>query len=135
MFEVSKILRTVDKLRQESSNFTVEQLVQESGVSLQMTSRRTFSRMLNKNRYCYLISRKKGVLNSKNHCKRLQYARKTKRVSDEFWTKEIAFYLDGVSFVYNPKAKATQPKGRVWRRKNEGLKITAKGSKELAGGR
>ena len=132
-----KILRTVDKLRQESPNFTVKQLVQESGVSLQMASRRTFSRMLNSNGYRYLISRKKGLLNKKDHSKRLQYARKMKRVSEEFWTNEVAFHLDGVSFVHkhNPKAKATQPKGRIWRRKNEGLKITAKGSKELAGGR
>ena len=132
-----KILRTVDKLRQESPTFTVKQLVQESGVSLQMASRRTFSRMLNSNGYRYLISRKKGLLNKKDLSKRLQYARKMKRVSEEFWTNEVAFYLDGVSFVHkhNPKAKATQPKGRVWRRKNEGLKITAKGSKELAGGR
>ncbi len=132
-----KILRTVDKLRQESPNFTVKQLVQESGVSPQMVSRRTFSRMLNSNGYRYLISRKKGVLNKRDHSKRLQYARKMKRVGEEFWTNEVAFYLDGVSFVHkhNPKEKATQPKGRVWRKKNEGLKITAKGSKELAGGR
>ena len=30
---------------------------------------------------------------------------------------------------------ATQPKSRVWRKKGEGLNITEKGSKELAGGR
>jgi len=35
--------------------------------------------------------------------------------SPEFWTKDVAFYLDGVSFVYktNPLSKATEPKARV----------------------
>ena len=36
---------------------------------------------------------------------------------------------------YNPFDVATQPKSRVWRKKGEGLNITAKGCKQLAGGR
>ena len=49
----------------------------------------------------------------------------------------MAFYLDGVSFVYktNPLSTATQPKARVWRLKSEGLNVTGKGSKDLAGGK
>ena len=45
-------------------------------------------------------------------------------------------YLDGVSFVhkYNAFNAPMTPKSRVWRQKCEGLKITTKGSKELAGG-
>ena len=44
---------------------------------------------------------------------------------------------DGVSFVHksNPLNTATQPKAHVWHQKSEGLAVTAKGSKDLAGGR
>ena len=54
-----------------------------------------------------------------------------------FWTDEISFYLDAVSFVhkFNPKSGAASNQSRVWRRREEGLQLTAKGSKELAGGR
>ena len=47
----------------------------------------------------------------------------------------MAFYLDAVSFVHknDPRKAAMQPKSRVWRTKGEGLSITTKGSKSLAG--
>ena len=50
---------------------------------------------------------------------------------------DVAFYLDGVSFVFksNPLSGAMAPKARVWRRKRKGLTITAKGSKDLARGK
>ena len=37
--------------------------------------------------------------------------------------------------VHNTLAGAVSPKARVWRKKSEGLQITAKGSKDLAGGK
>ena len=45
--------------------------------------------------------------------------------------------LDGVSFVYksNPYKEAVSAQGKVYRRKIEGLRVTAKGTKNLAGGR
>ena len=54
--------------------------------------------------------------------------------SPDFFTQHIAFYLDGVSFVhkYNPMNEAEKPKARIWRKKGEGLNVTAKGTKELA---
>ena len=57
--------------------------------------------------------------------------------SPDFNTNHVAFVLDGVSFVhkYNAENVARQPKARVWRRKSEGLDFTAKGSKDLPGGR
>jgi hypothetical protein len=57
--------------------------------------------------------------------------------NDDYWTKDVAFYLDGVSFVYktNPASDASKPKSKVWRRRNEGLVVTTKGSKDLAGGK
>ena len=57
--------------------------------------------------------------------------------NSEFWKHEISFYLDGVSFVhkYNPQSGAASNRARVWRKKEEGLHVTAKGCKQLAGGR
>ena len=45
--------------------------------------------------------------------------------------------MDGVSFVhkYNPQSGAASNRARVWRKKEEGLQVTAKGCKQLAGGR
>ena len=45
--------------------------------------------------------------------------------------------MDGVSFVhkYNPQSGAASNRARVWREKEEGLQVTAKGCKQLAGGR
>ena len=55
--------------------------------------------------------------------------------SPDFWSKDVASNLDGVSLIYksNPLSTAKQPKARVWRRQSEGLTVTAKGSKDLAG--
>ena len=62
-----------------------------------------------------------------------------KEFSSDVWTKKIAFYLDGVSFTHktNPADEAKAPKGRIWRKANEGLNrgCTAKGSHEGSGGR
>lgn len=46
-----------------------------------------------------------------------------KEYDGDVWEKDIAFYLDGVSFAYkrNPLYQAKAPKGRVWRKKSEGL--------------
>ena len=68
----------------------------------------------------------------------LQYAQKMqqyKKSNPNFWANEVAFYLYRVSFVYktNPVTTAMAPKARVWRRKSEGLQVTSKGSKDLAG--
>ena len=49
----------------------------------------------------------------------------------------LQFYLDGVSFVHKtrPLSDALAPRGRVWRKRSEGLQVTVKGSKSLAGGK
>ena len=59
------------------------------------------------------------------------------RENPDFWTNEVAFVLDAVSFVHkhNQKSGASGNRSRVWRRKGEGLKFTSKASKNLAGGR
>lgn len=119
---------------------TVKSLVDESGLSFDQASRRTYSRYLNRLGYSYFSARRKGILSEKDKQLRLQFARRMKREvsrNEEFWTNEISFYMDCVSFVhkYNPQSGAASNKARVWRKREEGLEITAKGSKELAGGR
>ena len=134
------LIRTLKKMRATNVNLTVKHLMRESGLTSQLASERTFSRCLNANGYYFLQARKKGLLNEKDKRQRLKYALQMKRhlsSSPNFWTEDIGFFLDGVSFVYkrNPMKSATSPKARVWRKQGEGLEITAKGSKDLAGGR
>ena len=59
------------------------------------------------------------------------------KYGESYRTKDMSFYLDGVSFIYkgNPLSDAIKPKGRIWRKKSEGLTVTTKGSKDLAGGK
>ena len=134
------LLRTLNRMRTTNVNFTVKQLVKESGFTFQLACERTFSRCLNENGYYFLQARKKGMLNEKDKTQRFKYAKQMKRQlsnNPNFWKEEIAFYLDGVSFIYkrNPLNNSASPKARVWRKQGEGLQITAKGSKDLAGGR
>ena len=90
-------------------------MVKESGCSFQQTHRRTFPRFLNKKGDDYLIARRKGILSEKDHRIRLQYARKMRRKlsgNADFFKHDIAFYLDGVSFVLkqNPVQAAAETK-------------------------
>ena len=131
--------RNLLKLRRQGLAYTVRRLVSYSGLSLENASIRSYSRCLNEMGFWFLQSRKKGLLKESDKKERLHYARKMERWERDnprFWTKEVAFYLDGVSLVYktNPMSAAMTPKARVWRRKSEGLHITSKGSKDLAGG-
>ena len=137
---VRSMIRNLKQLRAKNVNFTVKQLVEESGLNFTGACQRTFSRRLNEKGYYFLQSRKKGLLTEKDKKARLAYARRMKRLQAEdceYWKNSVAFYLDGVSFIhkFNPMSAATAPKAKVWRKKGEGLEITAKGTKDLAGGR
>ena len=85
-------------------------------------------------------ARKKGFLKKIDLKNRRVFARKMK---NEFprhvWTNDIAFYLDETAFAYkrNPLDQALAPKGRVRRKRSEGLApgSTAKGRKTGTGGR
>ena len=127
-------------MQSRNLNITVKNVIEKSGLSLEMASRRTFSRYLNEEGYSYLQARKKGLLSENDRKQRLRFAREMRRKVTEnpdFWTNEVAFFLDAVSFVhkYNPQSGASGNRSRVWRRKGEGLKFTSKASKNLAGGR
>ncbi len=133
------LMRTVHRLRGENVNFNIPSLIEAAGLQ-GAVKRRTVSRYLNSSGYRFLQARKKGLLNDEDKCKRLRYAQKMARVLEtypDFYTEHVAFYLDGVSFVhkFNPLNEAQRPKTRVWRKKGEGLNVTSKGSKDLAGGR
>lgn len=135
-----EMLRTLTRMRKKDVNLTVMSLVREAGIDPTLVHRRTFTRYLNKWGFHFLQSRKKGLLSDKDKELRLKYAKKMRSLLKDnptFYTHHIAFYLDGVSFIhkYNPKNEACRPKSRVWRKKGEGLSITARGTKELAGGR
>ena len=138
--DVRTLVRSLKELRKKNVHITVKSLVENSGLSFEMASRRTFSRCLNENGYGYLQARKKGLLSEKDRKLRVQFSRKMLRIAadnPDFWMNEVAFFLDAVSFVhkYNPQSGVNLNRSRVWRKKGEGLQITAKGSKDLAGGR
>ena len=134
------IKRALERMRKENVNFTIMELVNAAGIPYNQASYNTFVRILHAMGYACRPTRRKGILTDKDKKKRLQFAKKEldRLLSDkDFWTKKIAFYLDGVSFIYkrNPKAASMNSRGRVWRLRSEGLKITSKGSKNLAGGK
>ena len=134
------LIRTLKSFRQNNVHITVRSLVEESGLSFQVASRRTYSRYLNELGYYYFSAQRKGILSDNDKKVRLQFARKMKQElirNPDFWKNEISFYLDGVSFVhkYNPKSGAASNRARVWRKREEGLQLTTKGCKDLAGGR
>ena len=110
------------------------QLVAEAGIDPNVVHRQTFSRYLNCRGYHFLQSRKKD---KDLRLKPANVVMGISKDSPKFSMQHVAFYLDGVSFIhkYNPMNKAKKPKTQIWRKKGEGWNITAKGTKELAGGR
>ena len=132
-----KLKRAIMQLREKTPNFTVMEVVQRSGISRTLVSYRTFVRYIKQLGYGYLQSRKKGVLTTKDFKIRCMFARTMASKPADYWTNNVAFYLDGVSFIYksNPMSDVLKPRGRVWRKRGEGLLVTTKGSKELAGGK
>ena len=131
------LLRHLKQLRYEEPNWTIKRLMEVSGVH--HVSTRTINRFLNRNGYRYLQARRKGLMSKEDREKRVEFAKRvTMEYTESLWTKEIAFYLDGVSFEYkrNPKSQCMAPSGRVWRRPSEGLSpgCIAKGSKCGTGG-
>ena len=134
------LLRTLHMMRKNRREITVMSLVKEAGLDPTLVHRRTFTKYLNALGFKFLQARKKGLLSDEDKKKRFRYAcdmKKTLRKCPDFYVDHISFYLDGVSFIhkFNPMKDARQTKSRVWRKLGEGLQLTAKGNKELAGGR
>lgn len=134
------LLHDLNRLRKANANFTWKELLIYSGLQSTGVSYGTFYREIKCLGFHYLQARKKGVLTSRDCTKRQQFARKCRKIlksKPNFFHKNIAFYLDGVSFVCKskPMQDAVAPKGKIWRKRSEGLQITSKGSKELPGGK
>eukprot|EP00794_Sanderia_malayensis_P012413 gene12413-biopygen9898 len=101
-------------------------------------SKKTLCRVFTTCGYEYILLRRKGLLTLKHKKKRVAYALKAlKDTSPSYWTEDALLYLDAVSFIHqsNPYEDALSPAGSVWRKPGEGLEITAKGTKDLPGGR
>ena len=136
--DLRKLNRAVLVLRRDNPNFTVMDVVKRSGIPLNKAHYRTFCREIQRLGYSFRTSRRKGILTEKDLKLRSAFAKsKIKDCSPDYWSKDVAFYLDGVSFVFknNPMSDAVKPKTRVCRKKGEGLAISTKGSKDLAGGK
>ena len=131
------ILKTIPKLRTEVGSFTSKRVKLEAGIGEDI-SNRTVRRCLNESGYKYRQSRKKGLLSKKDMIIRNKFAKKAKKIlKDDFWTKGISFYLDGVGFThkFNPKDQACSTSSMAWRKSSEGLALSTKGKKEGTGGR
>jgi len=133
-----QIVRHVERLRNDLGSFTVKKLRLEAGVT--HVSIHTVRRVLKKNKYHYLQSRKKGLLTPKDRLLRLRFAKTTiKEKPRNFWTDHVAMYLDGTSFAYkgNPHDQARSPRSMAWRKRSEGLALncTSKGKKTGTGGK
>ena len=134
------LLRNLKKLREENPSFSLKDLMHESGVSSIDVSVRTVNRLIQRQGYHYLQTRKKGLLTKEDMCKRVTFCNVMRSIyDDDVWMKQVAFYLDGVSFAFktNPLQVARAPKARIWRKRGEGLSFgcTAKGRKEGTGGK
>lgn len=124
------LMRTFKIMRKEKRQITVMSLVKEAGLNPTLLHRRTYTKYLNAMGFKFLQARKKGLLSDEDKKRRYHHAssmRKTLRDIPDFYENHISFYLDGVSFIhkFNPMRDACQTKSQC----------TAKGSKELAGGR
>ena len=133
------LLRKLDVLRRHEGSFTVKRLMLEARVDARTVSCKTVRRLLHRHCYKYIQARRKGILTVADHVKRLKFARGIKReYTSCMWTEQVAFYLDGVSFVhkYKPADQARSTQARIWRKPEEGLSIgcTAKGSHCGSGG-
>lgn len=133
------VIRELGKLRKTEGTFSVPRLMNVTGISPANVTTRTVCNMLHRNGYRFYQARKKGLLSVQDFKDRLKFAKRMIQRPDTFWCTDVAFYLDGVSFVYktNPHDQGTAPRSRVYRKLSEGLRqgCTSKGRKEGTGGK
>ena len=133
-------LRTLQNMHKNKRNISVMSLVKEAGLDPMLLHRRTYTKYLNAMGFFFLQAQKKGLLSEEDKKTRFQHALSMRKIlhdSPDFYKTHIAFHLDSVPFIhkYNPMRDPCQTKSRVWRKHGEGLQLTTKGTKELAGGR
>ncbi len=80
------------------TNLTVMDVVKRSGIPLSEAHYRTFCREIQHLGYAFRTSRRKGILTKKDLKLRPDFAKSIlKDRSPDYWTNNVAFYLDGVS--------------------------------------
>ena len=132
-----RLIRLIPVLRGINGNWRSTQLMKVG--EFEHLHRSTMTRCLNRNGYKLLNARKKGLLSAKDRTARVRFARKMLKRDDigTYWISGISFYLDAVSFIYksNPREYAAAPTGQCWRKPEEGLQHTGKGSACGTGGK
>ena len=129
------IFMAINKLRSTDGSFTSPRIAETANL-LDKVSMWTVRRTLNRSKYYYLQSRRKGILTVDDLKLRTQFCQKVKqmKLGPQFWREGISLYLDGKGFAYktNPLSQARAPSAREWRKRGEGLDFgcTAKGRKE-----
>ena len=133
----NRLSRNMAKIRKTNANWVCRDLLQLTDIN--NISERTGQRLLNELGYSYSTPRRKGVLQRGDAEKRLRFAKEWVTQKEDFWKQGIAFYFDGAGFTHktNPYEDAVACRGKIWRKKSEGLcqDCTSKGKKEGYGGR
>jgi len=130
------VMKQIKRFRDLDIDFTADELFTELDSEIPEMDMTTFRRYLKRWGFGYLTNRRKGILSSEDKKTRLRYAKELKRKfgtsQDQLDYWKSIMYIDVVGFQYkrNPYELATTPKARSWRRKNESLAVTRKGSKE-----
>ena len=129
-----KIKRNILKVRDTVGTVSCSRILAESGIYSPRISIWTGRRTVNRLGYRFLVSRKKGLLTSKDLVKWLTFADAMEKTKPKlFWTD------DDVSFVhkYSPCSDSIAAVSRIWRNPSEGLApgCTWKGSHVGSGGR
>ena len=127
----------IPKLHSDIGNcFTSRKIKTEAGVS--HISNQTVWHYLNKHGYYFRDSRKKGLVTAKDRLNHVRFARKVlSRLTSEFWTEGISFYLDVVGFLNKtkPDDQARNHVSMAYRLTQEGLFVCSKGKKEGVSGK
>ena len=131
--EKRNLIQGIHALRRSVGSFSICRLKLEAKIDKQISDY-TVRRLLNRERYKYKQSRKKGLVSQNDLKLRLQFARKVKRLfQDTVWTDGISFYLDGTSFSHkkNPCDQARSTKSMTWKKRKERLSLnrTARAAK------
>ena len=132
--DTKSIKHTLLKLRRTEGTLTSKCIQLQAGVT--HVSNCTVIKNLNSSDYKYLQSHKKGLMIHKDTKLCLAYCKdiKKKKLGQDFWCNDIAFYLNGIGFEFktNPLDQACAPQAREWQKPTEGLDINcvAKGKKE-----
>eukprot|EP00794_Sanderia_malayensis_P001901 gene1901-2159_t len=111
--DVRKLSNSLKKLRESYGNFTSKDVERDC--------------------------RKKGQLVQEDLKKRLKFARKCKKLPENFWKEAISFYFDGTGWPHktNPCMTVRTSRTLIWKKRCESLSLhcTARGKKEGSGSR